>query len=274
MKKVTIKEIINKIFTKNVNIKNFEFKSFSSIENLKSNSVSFCEDITRLKKKKIKNCLIFSNIEKKIGKNVLFLKVKNPRYFFFRFHKIYLNLIKEKVKNFQIDETAIVGKNVKFLDKNKVFIGKNVVLKNCTIGKNCNIYDNSVIGNDGYGYFEYNKQKYKQAHFGRVVIGDNVDIGPLSNIERGHFNNTIIKKNSKIDALVQIGHNCSVGMNTNICAGSILSGNVKIGDNVWVGPKTSFKEKISVGRNTTIGIGSNVVTNVKKNSLIFGNPAK
>ena len=84
----------------------------------------------------------------------------------------------------------------------------------------------------------------------------------------------LIEKNSKIDSLVQIGHNCLIGANTNICAGSILSGNVKIGNNVWVGPKSSFKEKIIIGNNTIVGIGSNVINDIKTNSVIYGNPAK
>ena len=274
MKKINIKKILNKILKKKINIKNFDLEHFSSIDNLKSNSISFCEDITRYKKKNIRNSLIFSYTEKKINKNILFLKVKNPRYFFFKFYEEYLMLMNHKVQNFKIENTANIGANVNFLNKNKVYIGKNVVLENCTIGINCIINDNSIIGNDGYGYFEYNSKKYKQPHFGKVIIGDNVDIGPLSNIERGHFKNTIIKKNSKIDSLVQIGHNCSIGSNVNICAGSIVSGNVKIGDNVWVGPKSSFKEKISIGKNTIVGIGSNVVKSVANNSIIFGNPAK
>ena len=160
------------------------------------------------------------------------------------------------------------------LDKKKIYVGKNVILKNCTIGKNCIIQDNSVIGNDGYGYFKHKNKKYKQAHFGKVIIEDNVDIGPLTNIERGHFDNTILRTNSKIDALVQIGHNCVIGKNSNICAGSILSGNVKIGDDVWVGPKSSFKEKITIGNNTIVGIGSNVLKNIDKNLVIYGNPAE
>ena len=274
MKKIKINKILSKILRKKINIKNFEIETFSSVENLKSNSVSFCEDMNKFKIKNIRNCLVFSYEEKKINKDIYFLKVKNPRYFFFKFYKSYLKLSSQKVENFKIENTASIGANVKFLDKSKVYIGKNVILQNCIIGKNCCIYDNSVIGNDGYGYFENNKKKYKQPHFGKVIIGDNVDIGPLSNVERGHFNDTIIKKNSKIDSLVQIGHNCLIGANTNICAGSILSGNVKIGNNVWVGPKSSFKEKIIIGNNTIVGIGSNVINDIKTNSVIYGNPAK
>ena len=95
MKKIKIKSILEKIFKKKVNINNYEIKNFSSIENPKSNSVSFCEDLSKFNKKKIKNCLIFSKISKKLTNNVIFMKVADPRYSFFKFYKSYEKLKKK-----------------------------------------------------------------------------------------------------------------------------------------------------------------------------------
>lgn len=279
MQKISIDKILKNLRIKKISkIKKFDFLKFSSIDRLSSNSISFYLQKNKKVKinSKIKNVIIFSYYDKIHNNNIFFIKVQNPRYMFFKSHKL-IEKIMYKINhsnNFGIEKNVFIGKNVRFVDKKKVFIGANSYINNCVIGKNCRISSNVVIGNDGYGYFEYKNKNYKQPHFGKVVLENDVDIGPQTNIERGHFQNTILRKDAKIDALVQIGHNCIIGTKTKICAGSILSGNVKVGKNVWIGPKSSLKEKIKIGDNSFIGLGSNVLNNVKKNLIIFGNPAK
>jgi UDP-3-O-[3-hydroxymyristoyl] glucosamine N-acyltransferase len=279
MKKILIRTILASLKIKKINnIKNFNFVKFSSIDSLSSNSIAF--NLDKIKKVKIhsriKNVIIFATYNKNIKNNIFFIKVKNPRFAFYLSHKFIEKFSHDidRKKFFLIEKNVFIGKNVKFIDRDKVFIGSNSYINNCVIGKNCNISSNVVIGNDGFGYFKYKNKNYKQPHFGKVILENNVDIGPQTNIERGHFKNTILRKDTKIDALVQIGHNCEIGTKTIICAGSILSGNVKVGKNVWIGPKSSFKEKIKIGDNSLIGLGSNVICDIKKNKIVFGNPAK
>mgnify|MGYP000927457786 CR=1 FL=1 len=279
MEVISIKKVLKFLKIKNTSkIKDFNFVKFSPINHLSSNSISFQDDKASKVKinSSVKHVIVFATYNKHFKKNVFFIKVKNPRFIFYKSHQ-FIEKFKLKVKdinNFGIEKNVYIGKNVKFQDKKKVFIGANSHISNCTIGKNCRISSNVVIGNNGFGYFMYKNKTYEQPHFGKVIIENNVNIGPQTNIERGHFKNTILRKDSKIDALVQIGHNCEIGIKSKVCAGSILSGNVKVGKNVWIGPKVSFKEKIKIGDNTFIGIGSNVLKDVKKNSIIFGNPAK
>ena len=143
-------------------------------------------------------------------------------------------------------------------------IHPNVVIKtNTIIGKNCTLYAGAVIGSDGFGYAKDNDKWLAIPQIGKVVLGDNVDIGSNSTIDRGALDDTIISSGVKIDNLVQIGHNCIIGENT-IIAGCVgIAGSAKIGKNCAIGGAAMILGHLSITDNVTISPGSMITRSIK-----------
>lgn len=143
-------------------------------------------------------------------------------------------------------------------------IHPHVVIKaNTNIGKNCVLYAGCIIGSDGFGYAKDDSKWLAIPQIGRVILGDNVDIGANSTIDRGALDDTIISSGVKIDNLVQIGHNCLVGENT-IIAGCVgIAGSAKIGKNCAIGGAAMILGHLSITDNVTISPGSMITRSIK-----------
>ena len=143
-------------------------------------------------------------------------------------------------------------------------IHPHVVIKaNTIIGKNCTLYAGCVIGSDGFGYAKDDSKWLAIPQIGRVLLGDNVDIGSNSTIDRGTLDDTIISSGVKIDNLVQIGHNCMIGENT-IIAGCVgIAGSAKIGKNCAIGGAAMILGHLSITDNVTISPGSMITRSIK-----------
>ncbi|CEZ19659.1 UDP-3-O-(3-hydroxymyristoyl)-glucosamine N-acyltransferase [Candidatus Methylopumilus planktonicus] len=143
-------------------------------------------------------------------------------------------------------------------------IHPHVVIKaNTVIGKNCTIYAGCVIGSDGFGYAKGDSKWLAIPQIGRVILGDNVDIGSNSTIDRGALDDTIISSGVKIDNLVQIGHNCMIGENT-IIAGCVgIAGSAKIGKNCAIGGAAMILGHLSITDDVTISPGSMITRSIK-----------
>ena len=143
-------------------------------------------------------------------------------------------------------------------------IHPHVVIKaNTIIGKNCTLYAGCVIGSDGFGYAKDDNKWLAIPQTGRVILGDNVDIGSNSTIDRGTLDDTIISSGVKIDNLVQIGHNCMIGENT-IIAGCVgIAGSAKIGKNCAIGGAAMILGHLSITDNVTISPGSMITRSIK-----------
>lgn len=169
---------------------------------------------------------------------------------------------------------AVVGNDCKIGDG--TIIDANVTIYHkVTIGKNCHISSGAVIGADGHGYtLDENRQYKKIRHMGGVVIGDNVDIGANSCVDRGVLDDTTIGDNTKIDNLVQIAHNVVIGKNCIITAGAIICGSCTVGDNCWLAPGCVIKNGVSVAQHNQIAMNSVVYRNIKRTDTVFiGDPA-
>ena len=190
-----------------------------------------------------------------------------------------------------IAKTAVLGENLQIGEKvsigeytvigNNVSIGNGSVIRNHVIisdntivGSNCLIKSNTVIGEEGFGFERDNDQvPIRLPHVGRVVIGDNVEIGALNTIARGTLDDTYIGDNVKIDDHVHVAHNVHIEKNTIVTACSEISGSVRIGANGWLAPNCSIMNGITLGENVFVGLGAVVTKSVESNSVVFGNPA-
>ena len=107
-----------------------------------------------------------------------------------------------------------------------------------------------------------------------MIIGDNVEIGALNSSARGTLSDTVIQDHVKTDNLVHIAHNCSVGASCLIAACAELSGGVVLAEKVWVGPNSTFLQKVKVGTNSFVGLGSVVTKDIPNNVMVAGSPAR
>jgi UDP-3-O-[3-hydroxymyristoyl] glucosamine N-acyltransferase len=151
-----------------------------------------------------------------------------------------------------IGANTIIGKNTNI--KNSVQISDNII-----IGNNCIIHHGAVIGGDGFGNAREGVKWHKIEHFGSVIIGDNVEIGCNTCIDRGSLGNTVIENGVRLDNLIQVAHNVTIGENTAIASLSGISGGTKIGKNCMIGGSTGFTGHINIADNTLIN-GMSMIT--------------
>ncbi|MCK5828827.1 MAG: UDP-3-O-(3-hydroxymyristoyl)glucosamine N-acyltransferase [Methylococcales bacterium] len=176
------------------------------------------------------------------------------------------------------DETEIfasvsVGRNVTMGENCRIY--PNVVIyDNTQIGDNVIIHSGTIIGADGFGYKYRNNEHVKVPHVGNVIIDDNVEIGANTCIDRGALGSTTIGAGSKIDNLVQLGHNNQVGKNVIICGQSGISGSCTIGDGVVLAGGVGVADHVNIGHQTVVMARTGVASNVEPCSQVFGSPAK
>ena len=174
--------------------------------------------------------------------------------------------------NSTIDSNTTIGSNVMIGHNTR--IGSNCTLQNCILGNNVIIHPGVRIGQDGFGYSFGDGILKKFPHIGRVIIQDSVEIGSNTTIDRGSLNDTTIGEGTKIDNLVQIGHNVTVGQNCAIAGQVGISGSVSIGNNVMIGGQSGVKQHRKIGDNVQIGAGSGVMNSIPSNQRVAGNPAR
>ncbi len=157
----------------------------------------------------------------------------------------------------------------------RVTIGPNTVLANCSVGTGCRIGANCSIGLPGFGYEKDARGSwFRVPHVGTVVIGEDVEIGSGTCIDRGTLGSTRILERAKIDNLVHVAHNVSVGRDSVIIANAMLGGSCTIGDGVWVAPSASLMNQLHVGDKSTIGMGAVVIRDVGDAEVVVGNPGR
>ena len=184
-----------------------------------------------------------------------------------------------------VGENSIIGE--KCIIENQVFIGNNVkigngcliypgvkILDNTIIGQNCIIHSSTTIGSDGFGFAPNDDGSYKKIpQTGNVVIGDNVEIGSNSTIDRATLGSTIISNGVKLDNQIQVAHNVEIGENTAIAAQSGVAGSTKIGKNCMIGGQVGIIGHIKIGDNVKIQAQAGVTSNIESNSRVTGTPA-
>lgn len=175
-------------------------------------------------------------------------------------------------ENVVIMAGAYIGDNVSIGDES--IIHPNVVIYNDTkIGKKCHLLANCVIGSDGFGYaHNKNGEHCKIYHNGNVILEDFVEIGACTTIDRAVFDSTIIKAGTKVDNLVQIGHNCDIGENCIIVAQTGISGSSQLGRNVVMGGQSATSGHLKIGDFSTIAARGGVSKSLEGGRVYGGFP--
>ena len=149
-----------------------------------------------------------------------------------------------------------------------------VLLKNVKIGCNCLIHSGAVIGADGFGFERTEAGIVKIPQNGGVMLGDDVEIGACTTIDRGTLRDTVIGSGTKIDNQVQIGHNVKIGSNCIICSMSGIAGSTELGDNVTIAVQAGITDHVKIGSNVIIAGRSGVTNDVPDGAIISGFPAR
>ena len=143
----------------------------------------------------------------------------------------------------------------------------------CKIGNRVILFAGAVIGSDGFGYELQNGRQVKISQIGIVQIDDDVEIGANSNVDRARFGRTWIGEGTKIDNLVQVGHNVVIGKHCILCGGTGVAGSTKIGDFVTLAGQVGTVGHVQIGDGVIVGAQSGVSKSLPANGVYMGTPA-
>lgn len=153
------------------------------------------------------------------------------------------------------------------------------VYERSRLGARVRVHANSVIGSDGFGYAPVLEDGVpvgheKIYHLGGVSLGDDVEVGASTSVDRGTFGDTVIERNAKLDNQVQIGHNARVEEGGVICGGTALAGNARVGRYAYVGGLTGIANHVYVREYAKVGALSLVTKDVPPGETAVGNPQR
>ena len=166
---------------------------------------------------------------------------------------------------------TVIGDNVRVGDRTTLYAGVKVYA-DCVIGNDCILHAGAVIGADGFGFAPQDGQYLKIPQIGNVVIGNNVEIGANTCIDRATMGSTCIGDNAKIDNLVQIAHNVTIGEGTGMAAQVGIAGSAKVGRHCILAGQVGVAGHITVDDGTVIGAQSGVTHSLKQGTYL-GSPA-
>jgi UDP-3-O-[3-hydroxymyristoyl] glucosamine N-acyltransferase len=267
-------------------------EGFCALSDLKKNCITWIRDINNCDIENIDvnlDLLIVTNFPQNddLTPDYNVIKCNEPRAVFFELlNNFFVSTKKSKIESDSVIETESIGKNVSighhcYICREAV-LGDNVIIKNnvsigcpTQIGKNTIIWSGVIIGTDGYGYFKKDDGiNYKIPHLGGVKIGENVEIGANTCIDRGTLADTIIGNNVKIDNLCHVAHNVKIEDNVMLTASVTLGGSSILKENVYVAPGAIILNQITVNKDAFVTVGAVVMKNIPENTVVYGNPAR
>lgn len=175
-------------------------------------------------------------------------------------------------KGVQIYPHTYIGDNVKIGDHTILYSGVKIYY-NCQVGNDCILHAGVVVGSDGFGFEPDAKGvNQKLPQIGNVIIEDDVEIGANTTIDRAMMGSTIVRRNAKIDNLVQIGHNVEVGASDFLCAQVGIAGSSKIGSHCILAGQVGVAGHLEIADNCVFGAQSGIPSSVRKPGMYQGSP--
>lgn len=301
----TIEELAKLVGGKIEGDKKIKISGVANLEKAAEGEISFLveEKLKELSLKSQASALVISDKIETFPKPVI--KVSNPRLAFAKIMEVFAPqvapplgvhpsaVLSEEVslsKDVSIGPNVFIGRGAQIGERvtlqANVYIGEEVrigsdtlIYPNVTIregviiGQKVIIHPGVVIGSDGFGFVKEGGKHYKIPQIGKVIIEDEVEIGANCCIDRGTLDATIIGRGTKLDNLVQVGHNVIIGENSIIVGQVGISGSVKIGDRVTLAGQAGISDHLTIGSDTIIGGGAGVTKDVPPNSFYSGYPA-
>jgi UDP-3-O-[3-hydroxymyristoyl] glucosamine N-acyltransferase len=166
-----------------------------------------------------------------------------------------------------VGEGAVIGEDCVIHPRVTLYPG-------VVIGNRVSIHAGAVIGSDGFGYVTDAGQHLKIPQVGNVVIEDDVEIGANTTIDRATLGSTVIKRGAKIDNLVQIAHNNTIGEHCLIAAQAGLAGSVTLGKYVMLGGQVGIADHKKIGDQVMIGAQGGVIGDIPAKSVVWGTPTQ
>jgi UDP-3-O-[3-hydroxymyristoyl] glucosamine N-acyltransferase len=149
------------------------------------------------------------------------------------------------------------------------------VLHNCTLGSRVIIWSGAVVGRDGFGFIQRDGRHLRVPQIGGVVLGDDVEVGAYSTVDRGALDPTVLGDGVKLDAHCHVAHNCTLGANTMLIGAAHLAGGVVLGKNVILGPEAAVNERGTIGDGGVLAAGAKLqVGHVPAGGVYWGDPAR
>jgi len=253
---------------------------------------------------KAKACVTNQDLQSWIPYGVSVLVVDNPKLAFLKLNQA---MYAEYVPQNMVHESATIAKTAKV--GNNCYIGANVVVEDnavigdncrleancyigmgCKIGNNCRIgvgayvtytimgngcyiYAGAKLGADGFGFNTIDGKHVRIPQIGRLIIGNDVEVGANTCIDRGALDDTIIGDGCRIDNLVQIAHNDKMGRGCIIVSQTGIAGSCTFGDYVVCGGQTGFADHLTVGSGAQVGAQSGIMRDVEAGTVVMGTPA-
>lgn len=290
-----------------------EVKTACSLENQKEDGIVYIADVKRFDINNVTAAAAFlpkkskEDIEKNLTKNLNVIYVDNPEWAFTQFLR-HLSAARD-IHPSGIHPTAVIDPSVKLgagvsvgaysviepgsdIGDNSViyphvFIGRNVkigqnalvypqvvIREDTVIGKNFIAEAGARIGVDGFGFVMVNGKHEKIPQVGNVVIGDDVEIGANTAVDRAKIDVTAIESNVKLDNLIQIAHNVKIGYGSVLVSQVGVAGSTELGKYVVLGGQVGVAGHIKLGDQVQVGAQSGIMGNIEKGRAIFGTPAR
>lgn len=285
----------------NIEIKNdIKISALNTLSDAKEGEVTFFNNkkyLNELKETKASAILIEEKYIDLIPKTTIALITNEPYLELAKLSKLFAKPLIEKdgketiidegstiMPNAYIGKNTIIGKNVTIMANSYigdfVEIGDNTIIypnvtiyRDCKVGSSCIIHSGTVVGSDGFGFAHTKDGRHiKIYQNGNVIIENDVEIGANTTVDRAVFGSTVIKSGTKIDNLVQIGHNCLIGENSIIVSQVGISGSSELGRNVVMGGQSATAGHLKIGDFATIAARGGVTKSIKGGKFYSGFP--
>lgn len=285
---------------------NEKISAIATMANAGSEDICFFYD-RKIKEKaanmKAKACVTTEDLQSFVPENVTVLISSNPKEAFIKLNEY---MYAERMPHPGIDASAkiaesahigercfiganvVIGENVVIGDNciiepnvviahdckigNYCRIGNNASIAYSIIGNHCYIYTGARIGQDGFGFQFMNGQHHRIPQLGRVIIGNDVEIGANACVDRGALDDTVIGDGCRIDNFVQIAHNDKLGMGCVIVSQVGIAGSCTLGDFVVLGGQVGLADHLNIGSGAQIAAQSGVMRDVEAGAVVMGSP--